>query len=155
MRSWVQWHPIFIASDHGATLLHSLLRGVVVLLTQPLPVLPAPEKLLRLHYCLAVTRAQSLFQFVRDDVVNHRCRCHPALILAHDTQGVRTKEDKTFTVPLAAVYAWLFVHVKLFQVLMRYYKKTRRSGLIILYCDSRVDFSLSFSSYTQSRTRTR
>lgn len=78
MRSRVQWHPVFIAADHGATLLHSLLRGVVVLLTQPLPVLPAPEKLLRFRYCLAVTRAQSLFQFVRDDVVNHRCRYHPA-----------------------------------------------------------------------------
>lgn len=82
----------------------------MVLLTQPLPVLTAPEKLLRLRYCQALTRAQSLFQFVRDDMVNHRCRCHPALLLAHDAQGVRTKEDKTLTVPLAAVDAGLFVH---------------------------------------------
>lgn len=81
-----------------------------MLLTQPLPVLPAPEKLLRLRYCLAVTRAQSLFQFVRDDVVNHRCRCHPALLLAHDAQRVRTKECEALTVPLAAVDAGLFVH---------------------------------------------
>lgn len=88
-----------------------------MLLAQPLPVLPAPEKLLRLRYFLAVTRAQSLFQFVRDDMVNHRCCCHPALLLAHDAQGVRTKEDKTLTVPLAAVDAGIFVHVKLFQYL--------------------------------------
>ena len=81
-----------------------------MLLTQSLPVLPAPEKFLRLRDCLAVTRAQSLFQFVRDDVVYHRCRCHPALLLAHDAQGVRTKEDKTLMVPLTAVDAGIFVH---------------------------------------------
>lgn len=88
-------------------------------LTQPLPVLPAPEKLLRFRYCLAVTRAQSLFQFVRDDVVNHRGRCHPVLLLAHDAQGVCTKEDKTLTVPLAAVDAGFFVHARAYKMRLR------------------------------------
>ena len=84
MRVWVERYAALITSYDGAALLHPLLRGVMVLLTQPLPVLPAPEKLLRLRYCLIVTRSQSLFQFVRDDVVNHRSRCHPALLVAHD-----------------------------------------------------------------------
>ena len=43
VRLWVEWQPVFIASDDVTAFLFALLGGVVVLLTEGLPVGLIPE----------------------------------------------------------------------------------------------------------------
>ena len=84
-----------------------------MLLAQSLPVTAAPEELLGFAYGSRITRTERLFQFVRDDMVNYRCCCHPSLLLTHHTEWMGAKEDKALSIPFAAVDTRLFIHASL------------------------------------------
>ena len=85
----------------------------MMLLAQALPVTAAPEELLGFAYRCRIARSESFFQFVRNDVVYNRCCCHPSLLPAHHTERMCAEEDKTLSVPFAAVDTRFFIHANL------------------------------------------